>query len=261
MSTTSSSRLMSFNQPTTPDRYPADHDAVNSAQGMPGTTKGFLQDGSLQAVDCAGSAPARHSMPPQPCSVPQARVESDSEDEARHPCGQAASFTQGFSHPSLHAYWPGSRQLQHAPDPGPLCRVCRAGSLGRSGSLGRADSMGRRPSRELAGSQRPSRHSQDSLIRQPSRTASLTKEQLISLPPSPFSILHNAQHDLLRSGSSHDEVSCGPCHPYHSILNAAPSLPGHCLDRSSASWPLSHWQSLLLKVDAQAHLDPSTSSR
>ena len=211
MSTTFSSRLMSFSQPATPERPPSDHDAVISRQCMPGTTKGFLQGDSLQVVECDGSAPARHSMPPQPCSVRRARGESDSEDEARHPCAQTAALVQDCSHPSLHAHWPGCRQLQHAPNPGGLCRVCRAGSLGRSGSLGRADSLGRRPSRELVGSPRLSRHSQDSVIRQPSRAASLTKEQLISLPPSPFSILHSAQHELLRSGSSHDEVSCRPC--------------------------------------------------
>ena len=211
MSTTSSSRLMFFSQPTPPDRPPSDRDAAVSRQGMPGTTKGFLHGDSPQASVCAGSAPSRHSMPPQPCSIPQARGESDSEDETRHLHAQAASLPQGFSRPLLHAYWPGSRQQQHAPEPATLCRVCRAGSLGRSSSLGRADSTGRRPSRELVGSERLSRHSQDSLIRQPSRAASLTKEQLISLPPSPFSILHNAQHDLLRSGSSHGEVSCRPC--------------------------------------------------
>ena len=211
MSTTSSSRLMSFSQSTPPDGRPSDRDAAISRQGMPGTTKGFLQGDSLQASVCGGSAPARHSVLPQPCGLPEARGESDSEDEARHPGAQAATSLQGVSRHSLHAHWPGCRQPQHAPDPGALCRLCRAGSLGRSGSLGRADSMGRRPSREFAGSQRLSRHSQDILIRQPSRAASLTKEQLISLPPSPFSILHNAQHDLLRSGSSHDEVSCRPC--------------------------------------------------
>ena len=198
-------------------------------------TRGFLQDGSLQATECAGSAPPRHSMPPQPRSVPQVRGGSDSEDEARHTYTQATSSPQDVSRHLLHAPWPGCRQPQHAPDPGALCRVCRAGSLGRSGSLGRADSTGRRPSGELAGSQRLARRSQDSLIRPPSRAASLTKEQLISLPPSPFSILHDAQHDLLRSGSSHDEVSCWPCHPCHPNFNAASSSPGHRLDRGSAS--------------------------
>ena len=231
----SSSRLMSFSQPTTPDRPHSDHNAVTSTQGMPRTTRGFLQDGSLQAAECAGSAPARHSMPPQPCSILQAAGESDSEDEARHPYAQAASSPPGPSSLSLHAHSPGCRQAPYAHDPDALCRACRAGSLGRSGSLGRLDSMGRRPSRELAGSQRPSRHSQDSLLRQPSQAASLTKEQLISLPPSPFSILHNAQHNLLRSGSSHDEVSCRSYHPYHPIFKTASSLLGHCPDKSSVS--------------------------
>lgn len=261
MSTTSCSRLTSFSQPTPPDGRPSDRDAAISRQGMPGTTKGFLQGDSLQASVRGGSAPTRHSMLPQPCGLPETRGESDSEDEAHHPGAQAATSPQGVSRHSLHAHWPGCRQPQHAPDPGALCRVCRAGSLGRSGSLGRADSMGRRPSRELAGSQRPSRHSQDSLIRQPSRAASQTKEQLISLPPSPFSILHNAQHDLLRSGSSHDEVSCRPCHPHHPIFNAASSLPGHCLERGSASWPLSNRQSLPFKVESQAEYDPSAFSQ
>lgn len=64
-----------------------------------------------------------------------------------------------------------------------------------------------RPSRERIGARRSSRHTQDSQLgHMLGRAPSLTKEQLVALPASPFSILHNAPHELLCSPSTPDKV-------------------------------------------------------
>ena len=55
----------------------------------------------------------------------------------------------------------------------------------------------------------------------------LIKEQLVALPPSPFSILHQSQQELYRSPSSTDEVSTPTVglytsgHAVHAIISQA----------------------------------------
>jgi len=213
-----SSHLICFSCPATPDTSAPDtsaHDTSASERDEPTgrqqtphctRTQSPCQHASLQPATYRGfSSPKRATSSSKLNDAMQHKIESDSEDEMRHARsdGHMPSYVEGSSaiarqssrrcslHPdSEHSRH--ERELTH--EHNGYCKSCKSGSIDR------------RPSRELIGARRPSRHTQDSQGGFPGRAGSLTQHQLVSLPPSPFSILHNAQQELLRSPSLHDEV-------------------------------------------------------
>lgn len=206
MATQPSNHLISFSCPATPDTSssgrgePSSRAQVGRSSGSPN----FYQHASLQPAGTAGlPQPGRASSSARLTAAAQMRAESDSEDELRHArsssdrashhenagMGRQTSWRGAAQHEQSGQHSILERQLSH--DHSSYCQRCGSGSLDR------------RPSRELIGARRPSWHSQDSLAGLLGRQ----KDHLTTLPPSPFSILHQSQHDLLRSPSSSDEVS------------------------------------------------------
>ena len=201
-----SSHLISFSCPATPD-------TSSSGRGKPSTrnqarhssgSQNSYQHASLQPVGTGGSSdPSQASSTARLAAAAHGRAESDSEDELRH---ARSSSDRAAHHESgcmgRQTSWRGAAQHEHAGKHSALERQLshdHSGYCQRCGS----GSLDRRPSRELIGARRPSRHTQDSLA----GLLGQHKDHLTNLPPSPFSILHQSQQELLRSPSSSDEVS------------------------------------------------------
>ena len=207
-----SGHLISFSCPATPDTSSSGRDEPSNM--IQGTHSSKLQSPHQQASsqpagERGSSDRSQASSLVRLAVAAQTRADSDSEDELKcvgsshnRACygqdgsaGRQRSWTGAIQpeHPGQRSSL--ERQLSH--DHSGYCQRCRSGSLER------------RPSRELIAARQPSRRTQDSLAGLLGQHPSLTKGQLVALPPSPFSILHHSQQALPRSPSSCDEVS-GP---------------------------------------------------
>ena len=206
MAAQDSSHLISFSCPATPDTSSSGRgEPCSRAQDARSSgSQTFYQHASPQPAGTGGSIdPSQASSSARLTAAAHGRTESDSEDEmryARSPGDRASHHVNGCM--GRQPSWRGAAQHEHAGQHSTLERQLshdHSGYCQRCGS----GSLDRRPSRELIGARRPSRHTQDSLA----GLLGQQKDHLATLPPSPFSILHQPQQELLRSPSSSDEVS------------------------------------------------------
>ena len=202
-----SGHLISYSCPATPDTSCSGHgDPSSRVQGLRSTElQNPYQHASPQPVRDKGfSDPSQAFASAGLTIATQATAGSDSEEEIRHARGtrnrsfrddgieRQSSWRRTVQPEPSGQHNTSERQLSH--EHSGYCQRCRSGSLDRG------------PSSDVIGARRPSRHTQDSMAGRLAQNSCLMKTQLLALPPSPFSILHQSQRELLRSPSSVDEV-------------------------------------------------------